>query len=272
MKVFGLQGEIMRSARLSDKIFDDPEVVFCLRQLERFERLRKTHGLTAAQAAEILRVSRATLYCWRRHLAEAGTSGLRSRSRRPRRVRQRQWDMRLAEAVRQLRDQGFAVSDSTVGRILHWLKARDRLPGAPVRGGRRRHGRPWRHPWARRAPCGLKGEQPGDLVQVDVLAAAVRRIFSNSSRHAVRFRFERSRSMGARNSRAISSRPARRQRSPSMFCPRNAHSATAGWSGPTASGATSSMPVTRCCRRSGNCDPWFSGGNRSTTCCGPIRR
>ena len=31
MKVFGLQGEIMRSVRLSDKVFDDPEVFFRLR-------------------------------------------------------------------------------------------------------------------------------------------------------------------------------------------------------------------------------------------------
>lgn len=52
-----------------------------------------------------------------------------------------------------------------MGRIRHWLKARDRLPDAPLRGGGRRHGRPW----ARRAPYGLTGEQPGDLVQVDVL-------------------------------------------------------------------------------------------------------
>ncbi len=46
MKVFGLQGEIMRSARLADKMLDDPEVVFRLQPLEWFERLRKRHGLT----------------------------------------------------------------------------------------------------------------------------------------------------------------------------------------------------------------------------------
>ena len=96
MKVFGLQGEIMRSARLADKMLDDPEVVFRLRPLERFERLRKRHGLTAAQAAEILGMSRATLYRWHRRLTEAGPLGLRSRSRRPRRVRRRRWDARLA--------------------------------------------------------------------------------------------------------------------------------------------------------------------------------
>ncbi|RMG54755.1 MAG: transposase [Gammaproteobacteria bacterium] len=68
-----------------------------------------------------------------------------------------------------LRAQGYEVSDSTVGRILRWLKARGRLPDVPVHGRGRRHGRPWRRPWAQRAPYGLKGRQPGELVQVDVL-------------------------------------------------------------------------------------------------------
>ncbi|GIX22379.1 MAG: hypothetical protein KatS3mg121_1162 [Gammaproteobacteria bacterium] len=144
MKVFGLRGEIMRSARLADEALDDPEVVCRLRQLERFEKLRKVHGLSAGQAAEILGVSRATLYRWRRLLSVSGVQGLRSRSCRPRRVRRRQWDGRVAAAVRRvrmsfpawgeaklgrlLRARGFAVSDSTVGRILRWLKARGRLP------------------------------------------------------------------------------------------------------------------------------------------------
>ena len=68
-----------------------------------------------------------------------------------------------------LRAQGYAVSDSTVGRILDWLKARDRLPRLSGPGCGRRRGRPWRRPWARRAPYELKGKQAGELVEVDVL-------------------------------------------------------------------------------------------------------
>jgi len=185
MKVFGLQGEILRAARLADKVLDDAQATFRLRQLERFELLRTKYGLTAAQAAEILGISKATLYRWQQRLDKEGVSGLIPRSRRPRRVRQRQWDMHLATVVRRLRmsfpawgkaklgplvrAQGFDVSDSTVGRILSWLKARGRLPDIPPPGSRRRHGRPWRRPWARRAPYGLKGKHPGELIQVDVL-------------------------------------------------------------------------------------------------------
>ena len=185
MKVFGLQGAIMRSARLAGKVVDDAVVAERIRQLEGFERLREAHGLTAAEAARILGTSRATLYRWRRRLAQGGPRALVPCSRRPRRVRRRQWDMRVCEALRDLRmqypawgkaklgsllrEQGFAVSDSTVGRMLCWLKARGRLPVVPARGPGRRHGRPWRRPWARRAPHGLRREQPGDLVQVDAL-------------------------------------------------------------------------------------------------------
>ncbi len=185
MKVFGLQGEILRAAHLADKVLDNPEAIFRLQQLQRFEQLRTQHGLTAVQAAEILGIGRATLYRWRQRFEAEGITGLIPLSRRPRNVRQRTWDMNLAAIVRRLRmsfpawgkaklgplvrAQGFDVSDSTVGRILHWLKARGRLPDTPVHGGRRRHGRPWRRPWARRAPYGLKGKHPGELVQVDVL-------------------------------------------------------------------------------------------------------
>lgn len=53
MNVFGLQDPMMRSARLADKICDDLEVAHRLRILERCERLREKHGLSAAGAAEV---------------------------------------------------------------------------------------------------------------------------------------------------------------------------------------------------------------------------
>ena len=46
MKVFDLQGPMMRAARLADKICDDPEVAHRLRILERCERLREEDGLS----------------------------------------------------------------------------------------------------------------------------------------------------------------------------------------------------------------------------------
>lgn len=69
-----------------------------------------------------------------------------------------------------LRTQGFAVSASTVGRILAWLRQRGRIPAAPLAGGGgRRRGRPWRRRWARRSRTRLRGKAPGDVVQLDTL-------------------------------------------------------------------------------------------------------
>ncbi len=185
MKMSGLQGNIMRLSGLKDKLIDNPEVAFRLAQLKRFERLRDEHGLTAAEAADIVGISRATLYRWRQRLSRGGLKELASASRRPRTFRKRRWTMKDAEAVWRLRmrfpawgksklgpllrAQGHQRSDSTVGRILSWLKQRGRLPVGCAYAKGRRHGRSWRRLWAKRAPYGLKAERPGDLVQVDVL-------------------------------------------------------------------------------------------------------
>ena len=63
---------MVRSARMADKICDDPEAARRLRILERLERLREEHGLPVVAT-------------------------------RPRQTRQRQRDMCHAEAVRGLR-------------------------------------------------------------------------------------------------------------------------------------------------------------------------
>ena len=61
MKVFDLQGPMMRAARLADKICDDLEVAHRLRILERCEVCERRTGFPLAGAAEVLGVSRARL-------------------------------------------------------------------------------------------------------------------------------------------------------------------------------------------------------------------
>jgi len=70
-----------------------------------------------------------------------------------------------------LRDEGFSVSESTVGRILSRLICRGEVPVSPVvQGWRRKRGKShWRRPHAMRMPKGFKAKMPGDLVQIDTV-------------------------------------------------------------------------------------------------------
>ncbi len=141
-------------------------------------------GLKGVEAARVVGVSRASLYRWQERLREEGLPGLEDRSRRPRRVRQKQWGAELAMEVRRLRESchgwgkdklapllwedGEMVSISTVGRILKHLKAR-RLLVEPQRTPVRACHRPWKRPYAVRKPKDYGVSQPGDLVQVDTV-------------------------------------------------------------------------------------------------------
>ena len=67
-----------------------------------------------------------------------------------------------------LRERGWEVSTSMVGRILTHLKARGVLREPPSTGISTRK-RPWRRHCAVRKPRGYEAKNPGDLVQVDTL-------------------------------------------------------------------------------------------------------
>ena len=109
---------------------------------------------------------------------------MEERSHRPRRLRQPTWSGELAIAVLHLREQyprwgkdklmvmlrerGWQVSTSMVGRILSSLKARGVLK-EPHTAGISTRKRVWRRPYAVRKPKGYAVKEPGDLVQVDTL-------------------------------------------------------------------------------------------------------
>ena len=130
---------------------------------------RVAAGWPAAQVAEQLGVSRATVYKWLRRHAEAGEAGLVDRSSRPVRMPARTPEPveRRVLAARKRRKRGAVVlaaelgmTPSTVGRILArhqvpHLAALDPITGERIRSSRRSANR-YEYP------------EPGALIHVDV--------------------------------------------------------------------------------------------------------
>lgn len=154
-----------------------------LRMLNAWEELRK-HGESGETAAEMLGISRATLYRWQRRLQRQGLKGLEGQSRRPKRLREREWGTKEVEMIRELRElyprwgkeklavlagrEGVRLSVSTTGRILAYLKQRGMI-AEPVQKRWFYSKRRAKRPYAVRKPKDYAVVEPGDLVQVDTL-------------------------------------------------------------------------------------------------------
>ncbi len=182
MQVFGLPGHIIRSARGASRLLaaQTPNIE-AARRRDALARWRKAmaQGLNADQAAQAVGVPRSTLYRWEERAEPA--------SRRPRRMRQQKRPQGLAAAVERLRldhpmwgkeklgpilrDQGFATSNATVGRILSDLIRRGRVPSVPalIRKVAARSAAKKR-PHAIRKPKDVSFHKPGDVVQIDTLS------------------------------------------------------------------------------------------------------
>jgi putative transposase len=144
----------------------------------------KAHGENARLTCRHFHISPDTFYRWLHRYDPRNLRSLEDRSHRPRRTRQPTWSLALSQAVLALREQyprwgkdklvcllreqGWTVSTSMVGRILASLKRRGvlREPLALRVAAQRRA---WRRQYAVRKPKDYGVEAPGDLVQVDTL-------------------------------------------------------------------------------------------------------
>jgi transposase InsO family protein len=183
-------GAILPGTRTVDRLL--PRAAHAARAgptLSRQERQRlkmlqwyEDHGRNARLTCRRFGVSPDTFYRWWRRYQRAGPRALEDRSHRPHQARQPTWSPELAQAVlglRQahpgwgkdklvvlLRQAGWQVSTSMVGRILRRLDQEGRLPKADLRDPcilRRSSPRPY----ATRRPRDYQVAAPGDLVQVD---------------------------------------------------------------------------------------------------------
>jgi transposase InsO family protein len=178
MRVFGLQGSFHR-------LFTYGNVQLSIKEQDRLRALALWQETGDARlACRTFGIGRATLYRWQKRFNPQDLTSLRDRSRRPHRVRTPRWSFDLIEAVKCLREtyprwgkdklavllkrQGRAVSTTTVGRILTYLKKHGRLI-EPLRYAISERKRRAARPYATRKPPDYVPCRPGDLVQLDTL-------------------------------------------------------------------------------------------------------
>jgi len=143
-----------------------------------------SHGHNARLTCRYFGIGPQTFYRWKRRYDSRNLKTLENRSHRPKCLRQPTASPELVEAVLKLREkyprwgkdklvvllrqQGFQVSTSMVGRIIRRLKDRGVLQ-EPVRNHVSARRRVLKRPYAIRKPKDYVVEQPGDLVQLDTL-------------------------------------------------------------------------------------------------------
>jgi transposase InsO family protein len=182
MQVFGLPRHVIRTGALASRIAAKSLSSEAAMRRELVCRWRQAmrEGLTAAQAAQAVGASRASLFRWEKEP--------QPKSRRPHRLRRPAWPSALVQAVEELRAdnpmwgkrklawllrrEGLTVSISMIGRILRSLMDRGVVTPVPTlrrRPGGRRFRIISKERHARRLPKGLKPSLPGEIVQVDTM-------------------------------------------------------------------------------------------------------
>lgn len=158
-------------------------------QVKHWEKL-KSEDVSNRTCQEIIGISRATYYRYKRRLRELA-QGILPSSKRPKTFRKPQWGESEKQLVLRLRrenptygkakiavilkrDFGIQISESTVGRILRHLMEKGlvlKSLSAPRQKRKRnfqKHARPWTY--------GMRSLRPGQMVQIDHMSVTVNQI------------------------------------------------------------------------------------------------
>lgn len=192
MQFTSIGKEILKGARQAQQLeaagSNDPKVAERLRKIKLVETLREAKK-DWKQIQELVGISRSTYYDWKKRLEAEGLKGLKPKSRRPKRLRQKvHWTPELLVRIEALRKdnptwgrwpiwftlvkEGYRVSERTVGRMLAHLEKLGRVESVESFLARERRGkarRRVRRPYATRKPRDYEVKEPGDLVQIDTL-------------------------------------------------------------------------------------------------------
>ena len=162
-----------------------------LKKLDHYHCLRE-QGVSQALALDIIEWARATYHRWQKRFNERGLKGLVAHSRRPHTSRHREWTRHQEQQVLHLRrrypswgkltiwrvltrDREFALSVSTVGRILANAIRLGRIQPCAFYYGRvkTKRRRSFTSSHAKRWRYRMKATQPGEMIQIDHMTVAL---------------------------------------------------------------------------------------------------
>ena len=191
MRIFGRYGKRL-GRRVSQLLYRVAPSLSSEAQCRQDLLLRYAQALSAGvrprQAAALLGVSLRTIRTWQQRQRHGGAPGLEPYSRRPHRVARASKNNRaLQQAIIRcrhflpvgkdkltlsLRELGYEVSASTVGRAMHALMLAGKLPRLALGKRRRAAGRPaQQRPHAKRWQHRHRCAQPGDCLMIDTMHA-----------------------------------------------------------------------------------------------------
>jgi putative transposase len=179
MQIRGLHRSIYRGARLASRLETKERSDEVQRRdaVARWQQARRD-GLSVEKAAAAVGHPPSTLYRWAKSAC--------LRSRRPKTTRKTTWTTQLVQAVEEwrleeptwgkakilvkLREQGFTVSEATIGRILaHLVKRGAIVPVPAMRKAAKTRKWTAKRRFAERLPKSAKAKQPGQIVQLDTV-------------------------------------------------------------------------------------------------------
>jgi transposase len=152
-------------------------------KIEKFKKLRK-EGCSEKVILEILEITRATYYHWKKSYTLNGLSGLEDQSKRPNTMRTRTWSKLVEQRVYLLRKKfplwGKAkiavrykteyrenISESTVGRVIKKLCSQNKVMPVRFLYGKKETRRRIFNGHAQRWKLGMHATKPGELIQID---------------------------------------------------------------------------------------------------------
>jgi len=188
MQQLMLHNKVYQVGRIDEAEYS-PMAYERLEKLKIFDRLR-SEGCTLETTCIALKTPQSTIYRWKKNYRLLGLSGLENESKRPNKVRQKEWKPHIVRNILYLRkanpsygkakiavllkrDCQISASISTVGRIIACLIKQEKVEPVSFYVQKKNVKPRLFNNHAQRWKKGMRAKEPGELFQIDHMSLSI---------------------------------------------------------------------------------------------------